>query len=143
MTTVGQLLERKGRLVYSVTPESSVADATKLMADKGVGTVLVLENGHLKGILSERDVIRRVLIKNICSMNDKVPAVMTKNVIFVKAENTLEDCMELMTHERIRHLPVMQEDEVMGVVSIGDMVKFMLTEKEQLISHYEKYIYEG
>ncbi len=143
MATVADVLAKKGTAVYSVGTEINVVDAIRVMAEKSAGTVLVMEGDKMLGILSERDFMRKVVLANGDPVRMQVKDIMTRNVIFVKPDTTIEDCMELMTIEKIRHLPVLKEHKVVGILSIGDLVKYMVNEKDELIKHYEKYIYEG
>lgn len=140
MITVKHLLQDKGHGTWSTTSDSLVYDALKLMADKGVGALLVLEAGKLVGIISERDYARKVILHGKSSLNTPVKEIMTENVICVRPEQTIEECMALMTDKHIRHLPVLQGDEVIGVVSIGDVVKAEIAEKNFLIKQLENYI---
>ena len=140
MITVKHLLQDKGHGTWSTTSDSLVYDALKLMADKGVGALLVLEAGKLVGIISERDYARKVILHGKSSLNTPVKEIMTENVICVRPEQTIEECMALMTDKHIRHLPVLQGDEVIGVVSIGDVVKVEIAEKNFLIKQLENYI---
>lgn len=140
MKTVKQILRHKGNAVWSVTPDSMVYDALKLMADKEVGALLVLGAGRLVGIISERDYARKVILKGKSSLDTPVSEIMTERVMFVRPEQTVEECMALMTEQRIRHLPVLVDDQVVGVVSIGDLVKASLDEKDFMIKQLENYI---
>ncbi|MFQ5847658.1 MAG: CBS domain-containing protein [Candidatus Methylomirabilales bacterium] len=140
MKTVRHILQVKGQALWSVTPDASVYDALNLMADKEVGALLVLEEGRLAGIISERDYARKVILKGKSSLETPVREIMTQKVICVRPEQTIEDCMALMTDKRIRHLPVLGNDEVIGVVSIGDLVKAVIAEKDFMIKQLENYI---
>ena len=140
MKTVKQNVRHKGNAVWSVTPDSMVYDALKLMADKEVGALLVLGAGRLVGIISERDYARKVILKGKSSLDTPVSEIMTERVMFVRPEQTVEECMALMTEKRIRHLPVLVDDQVVGVVSIGDLVKASLDEKDFMIKQLENYI---
>jgi len=140
MITVRQLLEGKGYDVWSITPDASVYDALALMADKGVGALLVLEGERLVGLISERDYARKVILKGKSSMETPVREIMTERVIWVGPEQTNEECMALMTAKHIRHLPVLAEDQVIGIISIGDVVKAIISEQEFLIEQLERYI---
>lgn len=140
MKTVKQVLEEKGHDIWSITPDTLVYDALKLMADKEVGALLVLEAGKLVGIISERDYARKVILQGKSSLDTPVREIMTQRVICVRPEQTIEECMALMTEKRIRHLPVLVDDQVIGVVSIGDLVKAVIAEKDFMIKHLEKYI---
>jgi CBS domain-containing protein len=141
MKTVQQLLESKRHGVASVAPETSVLDALRMMAEKEIGAVLVLDGDSLAGIFSERDYARKVVLQGKASKDTPVREIMTERVVCVHPEQTIEDCMGLMTDKRIRHLPVLQGRTVIGVVSIGDVVKEMLVEKEFVIQQLESYIH--
>jgi len=141
MKTVQQLLESKRHGVASVAPETSVLDALRVMAEKEIGAVLVLDGESLVGIFSERDYARKVVLQGKASKDTPVREIMTEKVVCVRPEQTIEDCMGLMTGKRIRHLPVLQHKKVIGVVSIGDVVKEMLVEKEFVIKQLESYIH--
>jgi len=140
MQTVRDLLGKKGGRVWSVAPDSTVYAALQLMADKNVGAVLVLQNGLLQGILSERDYARQVILKGKTSRDTPVREIMTTKVICVAPERTIEDCMALMTEKHIRHLPVLANGELVGVLSIGDVVKAVISEKQFIIEQLESYI---
>ena len=141
MKTVQQLLESKRYSVVSVSPADTVLDALKVMADKEIGAVIVIENEHLVGIFSERDYARKVVLQGKASKDTPVREIMTEKVVCVRQEQTIEDCMGLMTDKRIRHLPVLEHKKVIGVISIGDVVKEMLYEKEFVIKQLESYIH--
>jgi CBS domain-containing protein len=141
MKSVRQLLQAKGREVYSITPEARVFDALKLMADKDVGALVVQEGGKLAGILSERDYARKVILQGKSSHDITVRDIMTGKVITVGPEQTVEDCMALMTGKRIRHLPVIEGGRLAGLLSIGDLVKEVIAEQEQTIRQLESYIH--
>jgi CBS domain-containing protein len=141
MKSVNQLLQAKGREVYSITPEARVFDALKLMADKDVGALVVQEGGKLAGILSERDYARKVILQGKSSHDITVRDIMTGKVITVGPEQTVEDCMALMTGKRIRHLPVIEGGRLAGLLSIGDLVKEVIAEQEQTIRQLESYIH--
>lgn len=140
MLTVRELLGKKGGQVWSVAPESTVYQALQLMADKNVGAVLVLAGRELEGILSERDYARQVILKGKASRDTPVREIMTTKVVCVAPERTIEDCMALMTGKHIRHLPVLAGGELVGVLSIGDVVKAVISEKQFLIEQLESYI---
>jgi CBS domain-containing protein len=141
MKTVQQLLESKRHGVVSVQPDTSVLDALKVMAEKEIGAVLVLDGERLAGILSERDYARKVVLQGKASRDTPVREIMTEKVVCVRPEQTVEDCMGLMTDRRIRHLPVLNHKKVIGIISIGDVVKEMLSEKEFVIKQLESYIH--
>ncbi len=140
MRTVKHLLQDKEHGAWSTTPDALVYDALKLMAEKRVGALLVLETGKLVGIISERDYARKVILHGKSSLNTPVREIMTENIICVRPEQTIEECMALMTDKRIRHLPVVVGDQVIGVVSIGDVVKAEIAEKDFLIKQLQNYI---
>jgi CBS domain-containing protein len=141
MKTVQQLLESKRYSVVSVSPADTVLEALKVMAEKEIGAVIVIENEHLVGIFSERDYARKVVLQGKASKDTPVREIMTEKVVCVRQEQTIEDCMGLMTDKRIRHLPVLEHKKVIGVISIGDVVKEMLYEKEFVIKQLESYIH--
>jgi CBS domain-containing protein len=143
MKTARDLVETKGGEVWSVGPDSTVYEALAVMADKGVGAVLVLDAAKVVGILSERDYARQVVLKGRASKDTPVREIMTTRVVYVRAERTIEDCMALMTDKRIRHLPVLAGEELLGVISIGDVVKAVISEKQFLIEQLETYITRG
>ena len=138
--TIRQLLERKSKEVFSIAPDALVYDAVKLMAEKGVGALLVVDKDDVVGILSERDYARKVVLKGRSSRETPVRDIMTEKVLYVKPERTLEECMAIMTEKRIRHLPVMENDRLIGVFSSGDVIKAMVSEREFIIEQLESYI---
>ena len=140
MTSVAHLLHAKGHAVWSIPPDASVYEAIKLMADKGVGALLVMKGQRLVGIVSERDYARKVILQGKSSRDTPVREIMTDKVFYVRPEQTVEDCMALMTARRIRHLPVLDDDQVIGVVSIGDLVRAVISEQEVRIQQLEQYI---
>lgn len=141
MKTVSQLLQGKGGTVLSVAPESSVFDALKLMADKNVGALLVMSGNVLHGILSERDYARKVILLGKSSHELSVREIMSDNVVSVAPAQTVDDCMALMTGHRVRHLPVLDIGRVVGVLSIGDLVKAVIEMQQQTIQQLESYIH--
>ena len=141
MESVSQLLQDKGGGVLSVTPGTSVFDALKLMAEKNVGALLVMEGGALRGIMSERDYARKVILLGKSSQDIAVRDIMSDKVVTVSPAQTNEDCMALMTDKHIRHLPVIDNDKVVGVLSIGDLVKAVIAEQQQTIQQLESYIH--
>ncbi|HDD52855.1 MAG TPA: CBS domain-containing protein [Thermosulfidibacter takaii] len=142
-TTVKRLLDLKGRNVWWVTPETVVYDALKLMADKDIGAVLVLKDGKLVGIFSERDYARKVILKGKSSKETTVGELMSKKVFYVSPDQTLEECMALMTEEHIRHLPVLENGELVGIVTIGDVVHGIIKDQKFTIEELQRYIIGG
>jgi CBS domain-containing protein len=143
MRTVERLLEVKGYDIWSITPDASVYEAVKLMADKAIGALLVFESGKLVGIISERDCTRRVILKERAPKDTLVREIMTSDVITVRPDQTVGECMALVTAKRIRHLPVVVDSQLMGIVSIGDLVKGIISEQEFMIQQLENYIQGG
>jgi CBS domain-containing protein len=141
MKTVQQLLEVKRGGVVSVSPDTSVLDALRRMAEKEIGALLVLDGEHLVGVFSERDYARKVVLQGKASKDTPVREIMTDKVVCVRPTQTIEDCMGLMTDKRIRHLPVLEAKKVVGIISIGDVVKEMLSEQAFLIQQLESYIH--
>jgi CBS domain-containing protein len=143
MKTIERLLEAKGHDIWSIAPTASVYEAIKLMADKNVGALLVLESGKLTGIISERDCTRRVILNGRALKDTRVREIMTSDVIYVRPDQTVEECMALVTAKRVRHLPVLAEDQLIGIVSIGDLVKDTISEQKFMIQQLEHYIKGG
>lgn len=139
MATVASILKNKGHKVYSVTPETTILDALKLMNEKMIGSVLVIENDEVKGIFSERDYARRGILQGNSEVTP-VEKVMTEKVYYVEPGQSVETCMAQMSDKRIRHLPVVEDGKVIGVISIGDVVTSMLKDKESLIKGLENFI---
>ncbi len=143
MKTVGDILRKKGGHVWSVTPNTTVYDTLELMAEKEIGAVVVLDHGQPVGMFSERDYARQVILKGRTSKDTAVREVMISRVVFVRPEQSIEDCMALMTDKRVRHLPVLDHGTLIGMVSIGDVVKELISEKEFLIEQLANYIQQG
>jgi CBS domain-containing protein len=141
MKTVRQLLQAKGSQIYTIAPDARVFDALKLMAEKNVGALVVTEGGRLEGIISERDYARKVILLSKSSHDIAVRDIMTAKVITVHPGQTVEECMALMTDKRIRHLPVTDGERVIGMLSIGDLVKEVIAEQEATIKQLESYIH--
>lgn len=141
MTTVQQLLDQKGATVWTVDPDSSVFDAIKLMADKDVGSIVVVKDGEPVGIFTERHYTRNVFLKGRASPTTAVGDVMSKRVVCARPEQTVEECMAVMTDKRVRHLPVLQEKNLVGLVSIGDLVKSKITDQKFTIEQLVEYIH--
>ncbi len=140
MKTISDVLREKGRAVWTIDANASVFDALKLMAEKEIGALMVIEDGRLAGVMSERDYARKVVLLGRSSKNTPVREIMTRKVLYVKPEQTVEECMALMTDKHIRHMPVLDGDLMVGIVSIGDIVKSVISEQQFLISHLENYI---
>lgn len=141
MKTVKQMLQLKGGAVHSVTPQTMVFDALKLMAEKNIGAVLVLADGKVSGIMTERDYARKVILFGKSSRDIAVSEIMSDKVLTVQTAQTVEECMALMTNKRIRHLPVMDGEKLVGLLSIGDLVKEVIAEQELTIKQLESYIH--
>ncbi len=140
MSTVRDLLKAKGSAVWVTTPDTSVYEALRQMAEKNVGALVVVAAEQLRGIFSERDYARKVALKGRFSSETSVFEVMTDKVITVTPSQTIEECMELMTDKRIRHLPVLEKEKLVGLISIGDVVKNIIEEQKSTINHLEGYI---
>jgi CBS domain-containing protein len=141
MTLVRQLLDRKGGAIFSVQPEAAVLEAIRAMAAHHVGALLVMQGSKLAGIVSERDYARKVILKGRSSADTPVRDIMSSPVITVSLDDSVQRCMELMTERRVRHLPVLEGDTVVGMVSIGDLVKAVIAEQQQQIEQLESYIH--
>jgi len=143
MKNVRELLDKKGTVIFSVQPDVTVFATLELMAEKEIGAVLVFEHDRLVGLFSERDYARQVILKGKSSKETPVRDVMTARVTYIRPEQTVEDCMALMTDKRVRHLPVLDQGKVVGLVSIGDVVKAVISEKQFIIEQLENYISSG
>ena len=141
MPMLSQLLDTKGHDIHAVTPETVVIDAIRVMAEEHVGALLVMQRGELVGIVSERDYARKVVLKGRSSGSTQVAEIMSFPVITARPDNTVQDAMRLMTEQRIRHLPVLSAGSVVGVVSIGDLVKSLLEEQQHTIEDLRQYIH--
>ncbi|MDB4988182.1 MAG: histidine kinase [Myxococcaceae bacterium] len=141
MQTVEQLIRQKGREVWTVSPEASVHDAVDLMCERNIGAVVVCTGEDVVGVLSERDCVRRVMQHGRSARETKVRQVMSNDVRTVGLRDTIDHCMQQMTDERVRHLPVLDDGMLVGMVSVGDVVKAQLKEQESLISGLESYIH--
>ena len=140
MKTVADILNAKGRQVFSAAPDDSVFDAIKMMSDKGIGGIVIMDGDKLVGIMTERDYARKVVLDGKSSRNASVKEIMTDQVLCVTPEQTIDECMALMTDKRARHLPVLENDKVVGVISIGDLVKAVIHEQQILIDQLQNYI---
>ncbi len=140
MKLIKHLLDRKGRQIISIKPEDSVLDAIRLMAEKGIGSLVVMEDQELLGIMSERDYARKVIIKGRSSERTAVSEIMTVNVFTTSSSETVNDCMSVMTEKKIRHLPVVEDNAVIGMISIGDLVEAIISDQQEEIEQLEHYI---
>ena len=140
MKTVAQILNAKGHDIWSVQPDDTVLDSLKMMADKGVGALLVMNDEKLVGIVTERDYARKVILEGKSSNRTAVRDIMSDKVLCVSPDRTVDQCMALMTDKRARHLPVLDQKKVIGVVSIGDLVKALIDEQQILIDQLQQYI---
>ena len=140
MTTIAQLLNAKGDQIWSVEPKATIFEALEIMSEKEIGALLVMEDGKLTGIFSERDYARKVILKGKSSKETPVGELMTKKVFYIDPQKTINDCMAMMTAKRIRHVPVIEDNQVVGIVTIGDVVNQIISEQEVTINHLENYI---
>jgi CBS domain-containing protein len=143
MHTVKELLREKGNQVWTIAPQATVYEALELMAAKNIGSLVAVEHGNVAGVFTERDYARKVILKGRSSKTTTVAELMTTDVLYVSPEDTIENCMALMTDKRLRHLPVMDNGKLAGVVSIGDIVKVIISEREFTIRELERYITGG
>lgn len=140
MNTLNQLLKSKSREVWSIGPDASVYDAIHLMAEKGIGALVVLQDESLVGIISERDYARQVVLKDRSSKETLVKDIMSGKVIYADPDQTVDECLAVMTEKRIRHLPVMDGGQMVGLISMGDLVKTIIAEQKLTIDQLERYI---
>ncbi|MDH3356486.1 MAG: CBS domain-containing protein [Desulfobacteraceae bacterium] len=143
MRTVEQLLQVKGSDIWSIAPQATTYNALQIMAEKNVGALLVIEKEKLMGIFSERDYARKVILKDKSSKNTSVGELMTREVFYIDANSTLEESMALMTAKRIRHLPVLKNNQLIGIVTLGDVVRQIISDQQFAIRELEKYITGG
>ena len=141
--TIGAVLNQKSREIYSVSPDATVFEAVQLMDAKNVGAVLVMDDAQLVGIISERDYTRKVMLRGKRSWETKVAEIMSSNVTVTHPREPVDKCLRLMTDKHIRHLPVIEDDKVVGVISIGDLVKHVISCQSAAIAHLEHYIHGG
>ncbi|MCG6980945.1 MAG: CBS domain-containing protein [Deltaproteobacteria bacterium] len=140
MKIIKDILEAKGHEVYTISPDATVYEALSLMAEKNVGALVILEGETLEGLISERDYARKIILKGKFSEDTPVREIMSGGPVTVTIDDDLEQCMELMTDKRVRHLPVVEEGRLIGIISIGDVVKGIIDHKEFIIQQLEKYI---
>lgn len=138
--TIGELLNHKGNQVWSISPNETVFDAIELMAERNIGALLVIESNRLVGILTERDYTRKIALKGRSSKETAVREILTGNPVHVTPDHTIEDCMRLMTEHRVRHLPVLEANRILGVISIGDLVNWIITAQSSTIHQLQTYI---
>ena len=138
--TIGEILNTKGSQVWSISRDKTVFDAIELMAEKNIGALLVIEAGKLVGILTERDYTRKIALKGKSSKQTAVKEIVSGEVIHVTPEHTVEECMRLMTDNRVRHLPVLDNDKIVGLVSIGDLVNWIISAQSSTIQQLQTYI---
>jgi CBS domain-containing protein len=143
MKKVADILSHKGSRITSVTPETTVLDALRIMADQNIGSVLVLEGQQYKGIMTERDYSRKVILKGKSSTDTRVSEIMTNDLPHVKPQDTIEFCMQLLSDKNIRYLPVFDNDELCGIVSINDVVKETILTQQETITHLKDYLHSG
>jgi CBS domain-containing protein len=141
--TIDSIMNQKPREIWSVSPDATVYDAIAMMADKNVGALLVVESGKLVGILSERDYTRKVMLRGKRSRETQVREIMSTGLTTVEPKAGVDDCLRFMTEKRIRHLPVVQDGEIRGVISIGDLVKHVISVQSATLDHLERYISGG
>src|SRR5881392_4402836 len=141
--TIGAVLNQKRREIYSVSPDATVFEAVQLMDTKNVGALLVMDQARLVGIISERDYTRKVMLRGKRSWETKVAEIMSSNLTVTHPSEPVEKCLHLMTDKRIRHLPVLDGDKVVGIISIGDLVKWVISCQSAAIAHLENYIHGG
>ena len=141
MKAIAEVLKKKGNKVFSVNSESSVFDAIKIMASNKISSLLIMDDDKLLGIITERDYAWKVILMGKASKTTKVKEIMTEDILYVKPSETVEECMALMTEKRIRHLPVMENDKLIGLVSIGDLVKALIEHQKFIIKQLEHYLH--
>ena len=137
---ISSILKHKGPHIWSISPDATVFEAIRLMAEKNIGALLVVTADKLVGVISERDYTRKVALKGKSSKETKVREIISTPAIFVSADRTIEDCMRIMTENRVRHLPVLEQDKILGIVSIGDLVNWVISAQSEAINQLESYI---
>lgn len=140
MKKINHILEKKGHQVFSVSPQTSVYHALQIMMEKNISALLVMEEEKLNGIFTERDYARKLILKGKSSRDTLIADIMTTELLTVSPSDSIDHCMELMTEKKIRHLPVIEQNRVAGMISIGDVVKFIIEDQKQTIEHLESYI---
>jgi len=140
MNKISAILARKGNIAINVLPETTVLDAIKLMAEKNIGSVVVMENDHFLGIVTERDYSRKVILKGKHSVDTKVSEIMSEDLPALKPDDSVELCMSLMTQQNIRYMPVFENDRLCGIISMSDVVKETILAQKETINHLENYI---
>lgn len=140
MKKVNLILDKKGRQVFSVTAATSVFDALQVMMEKNISALLIMENERLLGIFTERDYARKLILRGKSSKETKISEIMTEDLLTLSPDSSIEQCMEIMTNQKIRHLPVIENNFVIGMISIGDVVKFIIEDQQQTIQQLESYI---
>ncbi len=140
MSKISEILDQRSKEIWSVRSDQPVLDAIRLMAEKGIGALLVMDDSRLVGVLSERDYARKVILEDRSSKNTLIREIMTRDVFTVSPESNVSECMTIMTDNDFRHLPVLQGDEVVGMISIGDLVKVVIREQQFTIDQLEHYI---
>jgi CBS domain-containing protein len=140
ISTVEEILQRKGHEVWTIGPKATVLDALKIMADKDIGALIVVQDDQLIGIISERDYARKIVLKGKASISTRVKDIMTEKVYFVTPKTTIQECQALLTEQSVRHLPVLKEGKLVGLISIGDVVKAIIDEQETEITQLSDYI---
>lgn len=140
MKTVRNILQYKSQSIYSVEPETSVLDALQIMMDKNISALLVMEGSELKGIFTERDYARKIILQGKSSKETKIKEVMTASLEVINLNSSIDHCMQIMTDKHIRHLPIIDNGKVAGMISIGDLVKFVIEDQKQTIEQLQSYI---
>jgi len=143
MATIRQLLLDKGNKVHSIGPEDTVYDAIRKMADESIGSLVVMDGGKIVGIITERDYARNVVLKGRASPATRVRDIMEPRVLYAKPDQSVEECMAIMTDKRVRHLPVIEQEKAIGVISIGDLVKNIISHQKFIIDQFEHFIRGG